>query len=584
MPTASQSATTTYFMSEHLHSSLKSSPGPAAPGGGSLATAWTLGALALLGFGPLLAQFFINLWKFDTYQFFPAALLGCFCLAVRGLEEARLPLRPGQPWITGGLVVAFMGLLGLATWLWSPWLGVLAWLLAWLAGGWWLGGWSLVRSLFPAWFLWLTVVPPPLSFDQKFALQLQEWAVFGSSHVLAWLAVPHALSGTLIDIPGRQLLVEEACSGINSVLFMTSTCVFYAMWRRRSLVFLAVLYALTIGCVLAGNLVRITSGAWLLFNWDIDLFSGARHEALGMALTAVYLGFIVGAEWVLGRLTGRPNGGAAWAKSDGEPSGVEWRESLSHWRPARRVLWLAVPLAVVFAGQVVQMRQHMAGSRLINPAGMDGSARFTMPPVVDGWRRVSEASPVPTRAAYEDGVYSHIWRYERDGITVTVSLDYPFFDYHDVTICYALAGWTIGPRTLQHASAENDHIPCLQTTLRKEPNLLAELLFSTVDENGVWLEESPEIRPFDDEGNPLREGGIVERLILRLRQPAATAALKSGTAAPNYRVQLLAPAEGGLSDEAKQRSANLFRQARRLLTTQFVRSPATPPPAAAVGP
>ena len=50
-------------MSEHLHPSLKSSPGAAAPEGGSLVTAWTLGALALLGFGPLLAQFFINLWK-----------------------------------------------------------------------------------------------------------------------------------------------------------------------------------------------------------------------------------------------------------------------------------------------------------------------------------------------------------------------------------------------------------------------------------------------------------------------------------------------------------------------------------------
>jgi hypothetical protein len=68
----------------------------------------------------------------------------------------------------------------------------------------------------------------------------------------------------------------------------------------------------------------------------------------------------------------------------------------------------------------------------------------------------------------------------------------------------------------------------------------------------------------------------VERLILRLRQPAATAALKAGQAAPNYRVQLLAPAEGGLSDEAKQRSASLFRQARRLLTSQFIRSPAAP--------
>ena len=102
----------------------------------------------------------------------------------------------------------------------------------------------------------IAVLPPPLRLDQRFALQLQEWATEGSSRVLALLGVPHLLSGLLIEIPGQRLLVEEACSGINSILFMTSACVFYAMWQRRGLFFLATLYALTIGCVLAGNLVR----------------------------------------------------------------------------------------------------------------------------------------------------------------------------------------------------------------------------------------------------------------------------------------------------------------------------------------
>jgi len=40
--------------------------------------------------------------------------------------------------------------------------------------------------------------------------------------------------------------VEEACSGVNSILFMTSACVFFAMWQRRGAFFLALLYALTI--------------------------------------------------------------------------------------------------------------------------------------------------------------------------------------------------------------------------------------------------------------------------------------------------------------------------------------------------
>ena len=30
--------------------------------------------IGLVGFGPLMAQFFYNLWQFDTYQFFPLAI------------------------------------------------------------------------------------------------------------------------------------------------------------------------------------------------------------------------------------------------------------------------------------------------------------------------------------------------------------------------------------------------------------------------------------------------------------------------------------------------------------------------------
>jgi hypothetical protein len=99
--------------------------------------------------------------------------------------------------------------------------------------------------------------------------------------VLGLLGIPHMLTGMIIEIPGQRLLVEEACSGINSVLFMTSACVFYAMWQRRSLFFLIVLYALHPSPACLSEIrVRITSGAWVLFNFHIDLFAGWKHEAL----------------------------------------------------------------------------------------------------------------------------------------------------------------------------------------------------------------------------------------------------------------------------------------------------------------
>jgi exosortase/archaeosortase family protein len=216
---------------------------------------------------------------------------------------------------------------------------------------------------------------------------LQEWATAGSSLLLGLLGIPHLLTGLIIEIPGQRLLVEEACSGINSVLFMTSACVFYAMWQRRSVLFLGLLYALTIGCVLAGNLVRITSGAWVLFHFQIDLFAGWKHEALGLVLTGFYLGFIVVADTLLGWVfTSKTR--YRTTEADEKPEPV-----LAGWSFSGGIRFVTVLLAILGAVQLVRgwdFHFRKENARRINPAWMDGSAKFTLPQEIDGWRLVSD--------------------------------------------------------------------------------------------------------------------------------------------------------------------------------------------------
>lgn len=532
----------------------------------------TIALLALTGFGLLLTQFFWNLWQFDTYQFFPLAIAGALFLAHRGLGEADLPLRPGSWWIVAPATLLALVMLVAASVMWSPWLGAAAFLVSAFAFVWWMGGRLLWAAVFPGWLLLVTVLPPPLKLDTRFALLLQEWAVAGSSRILGLMGIPHLLSGLIIEIPGQRLLVEEACSGINSVLFMTSACVFYALWRRRSLFFLAILYALTIGCVLFGNLVRITAGAWFLFHFQIDLFVGWKHEALGLVLTATYLGFIVLAEAGLAAVAGV----SRVAERPPHREGESVLENLFFEGGFKILAVVLVLLGLVqgVRGWDFHFRKEMG--RRVNPVGMDGSARFRLPAEINGWKLVGEAAPVPKRAAFEDGVYSHLWQYQRGPLLATLSLDYPFFGYHDVTVCYRNAGWTIQDSRLQRATPENAHIPCMEVEMTRDGGLKAELFYSTVDETGVWLEEPGTRSPYDAQGKPLEEGNLASRLLHRLRRvPYAN---ESYDDAVNYRIQLLAAARGGLGSEQRRQVLEFFQTARPLVASQFVAPPSTPAP------
>jgi len=528
--------------------------------------------LALFGFAPLLTQFFFNLWQFDTYQFFPLALAGATALFMRAAKEVEQPLQPGSFFVPLFLIPIALLLLTSASVLWSPWLGALSFLLMTLGVVWGLGGWNFLKAVLPSWFVLLTMLPPPLKLDERFALLLQGWAVAGSSRILDALLIPHERTGLVIEIPGIRLLVEEACSGINSILFMTFICVFYAMWMRRSVFFTVILYIFTIGCVLAGNLVRIVTGAWAWYYYQVEILTGWKHEAIGLCLTATYIALIILAEKIL------RNPARDYSATDHESSESQ--------QPLLQSIHLGgafkfLTILLVFLGLVQLVRgwdfhTQREGAKKVNTTQFDGSAFFELPAEIDGWKLAGEPKPQSKTAAYEDGVHSHIWRLQKNGMQAIISLDYPFFGYHDVTVCYRNSGWTVNESRLVQAAAENSFIPNMEIVLAKPGGVKAILLYSTVDESGIWLEDSPNRSAYNKEGEPLQEGNLFERLFSRFRLiPYAN---ESYDTAVNFRIQTLAAAQSGLSSAQKQELEKLFQKARLLLAEQFVKASPTPTP------
>lgn len=218
--------------------------------------------LCVLGLAPLLLAYFQDLWARPQYQFFPLALAGAGVLAWRRIKAMNASFLPGRQvwgalWLSASFAALALGVL-----FWLPLFGGLALLLFLVALAWLLGGRKLLAALAPP-LLILLVLIPPLGLETEVLRHLRRLAVLGSSTLLDSLSVLHSVEGNVIELPDKTLLVEEACSGINSVLLGMTFCVFYLFWRRRPVWWLLVAVPATFAFVMLGNIVRITAGAAL---------------------------------------------------------------------------------------------------------------------------------------------------------------------------------------------------------------------------------------------------------------------------------------------------------------------------------
>ena len=156
---------------------------------------------------------------------------------------------------------------------------------------WWLPIGLLALSIpIPAVVLWSLALP----------LQLQA-SKLGAS-LLASRHVPVALSGNIIQLPGRSLFVAEACSGLRSLTALLALGVLAgglwlrSPWARVLLVSLAVPVALTL------NGLRIFFTGFFVYFVDAHLADGFMHYTAGWVLFIVAFAILGAIAWALARL------------------------------------------------------------------------------------------------------------------------------------------------------------------------------------------------------------------------------------------------------------------------------------------
>jgi exosortase len=141
------------------------------------------------------------------------------------------------------------------------------------------------------WWLPFTLValsvPIPEVVLNTVALPLQFTASKIGASLLAWRDIPVRLTGNVIRIPGQELFVAEACSGLRSLTALISLGVllgalFLQHWSTRLL-----LVCLTIPIAIMINGVRVFLTGFLVYFVSPEMGQGFMHTGEGMATFGV---------------------------------------------------------------------------------------------------------------------------------------------------------------------------------------------------------------------------------------------------------------------------------------------------------
>ena len=150
-------------------------------------------------------------------------------------------------------------------------------------------GWGALRVLaFPLAFLVFSVPPPGFIIDAltvPLKAQISNWV----AEALYRAGYPIAQNGVMIMIGPYQLMVQDACAGLNSIFALSAIGILYVYLAGHSLARNLVLLAATLPIAVAANVVRVAALVLIAYYAGVGAIEGAYHELTGIALFAVAL-------------------------------------------------------------------------------------------------------------------------------------------------------------------------------------------------------------------------------------------------------------------------------------------------------
>jgi exosortase len=273
--------------------------------------AWVIAlGMALLSI-PTIATLGEQVWSKEAGAHGPIVLATGLWLLWRQRDEMAAAASPGGDWLTIPAMIAslalyvfgraydfisleVMGLYGVGVALMYACFGLKVVMTHW----------------FPLLYLGF-LVPPPGWFMDGITAPLKLFVSFAATEGLQAVGIPVFREGVTLLIGHYQLLVEDACSGMNSITGLVAISLFYIyLLRNASWRYSLFLVALVIPIAIVANIIRIVTLVLLTYFFGDAVAQGFLHMAAGIFLFVTALLLVFAVDNLMSRLL-KPKGAAA---------------------------------------------------------------------------------------------------------------------------------------------------------------------------------------------------------------------------------------------------------------------------------
>jgi exosortase len=227
-------------------------------------------------------------WSLESGVHGPIVVATGLWLVTRRLDDIRREMVPGNPLYAFGRAFDFISI------------EVAAMLLALLAVAYAIVGGRVVRQMwFPIVYFGF-VIPVPGWIIDSITQPLKQLVSQVVTSGLADFGYPIARVGVTIYVASYQLLVEDACAGLNSLISLSAIGLFYVyMLRGSNWRYSILLLLLVLPIAVAANMVRVAVLVLITYHFGDAAAQGYLHNTAGMVTFTSALLFIFLIDWLL---------------------------------------------------------------------------------------------------------------------------------------------------------------------------------------------------------------------------------------------------------------------------------------------